>query len=354
MRIVRPCGFGPNDEQKILAATPNGHSAYEPHATRSGSVTVHHPSRKFAGIAFDASVQFYLGVQRSLTRTLMIESAYVRTRGVKYRLSRPFNQPDRVRDVRRNPDLGEGTYLCSCQNTSYHSWQTSLRQQYARNLTFSLHYTWGKALSINGGDTGADFSGDTFNGVQDFFDVRSNRGPSSGDITHRLAASWVYELPAFANWNSRAARHVLGGWQVSGIINARTGLPVYISQNGLISRPDYAGGDPINPNHDRDGVYLNTRAFALVPLGRGGNPIRPGNLGNGAIRGPGRWVLDVALGKTFRFNERLGLQVRAETFNTLNNTPYSGFPASINARTFRVFETFYAAPEMQLNARLSW
>jgi len=36
-----------------------------------------------------------------------------------------------------------------------------------RNLTGGLHYTWGKALSYSGGDTGSGFSGDTISTIQD-------------------------------------------------------------------------------------------------------------------------------------------------------------------------------------------
>src|SRR6266540_3959207 len=153
------------------------------------------------------SMNVYLGVQQSLTSSMVIESAFVGNRGVKFRLYRTFNLPDRVTDQRPNPDQGQGNYLCSCQNTVYTSWQTSLRKRYSKKLTFDAHYTWAKALSYSGGDTGAGFSGDTFGAIQEFFDVRSNRGPSAGDVSHRFVADWVYDLPAFSNWSSAIARH---------------------------------------------------------------------------------------------------------------------------------------------------
>ncbi len=300
------------------------------------------------------SIQFYLGAQRILTSNLMVESAFVGTRGIKFRLTRAFNWPDRVTDIRPNPLLGEGSYICACQDTIYTSWQTSLRKRYSQSLSFAGHYTWGKALSVTGGDTGANFSGDTSNSIQNFFDIRSNRGPSAGDITHRFVGDWVYELPKLANLSNALARQALGGWQVSGILSAQTGEPANVSQSGLETRADYVGGNPINPNRDRDGIYLNTAAFRMVPLGRGGNPIRPGNLGNGAIRRTGRWTLDLSLGKNFRVSEKIGLQVRADLFNAPNHTGYSTFTGSINSANFGRFTGFYAAREMQLNARLSW
>jgi hypothetical protein len=245
-------------------------------------------------------------------------------------------------------------YYCSCQNTVYTSWQTSIRKRYSKNLTFSGHYTWGKSLSYTGGDSGADFSGDTINSIQDFFNPRASRGPSTGDITHIFTGDWVYQLPAPGIFHNTIARQVLGGWEISGIFTARTGMPVYISQSGLYSRPDYIGGNPINPNYADTGVYLNLAAFAKVPLGAGGNPIRPGSLGNGAIRGTGLWNLDSALAKNFRVRERMSLQVRADLFNTFNHTGYSDFTTSINSANFGKFTAFYPARQMQLNARLQF
>jgi hypothetical protein len=309
------------------------------------------------GYAFDPNIQapytinMYFGIQRSLSSTTMIESAFVGNKGNKFRLARMFNWPDRVTDVRPNPNLGQGVYYCSCQNTVYTSWQTSVRKRFNKGLSMGVNYTWGKGLSYTGGDSGADFSGDTFNSIQEFFNPRASRGPSSGDTTHTFNSHWVYFLPSPG---SSFGRHVFGGWEVSGIFQARSGQPVYIAQTGLYSRPDYISGNTINPNFSDTGVYLNTAAFARVPLGAGGNPIRPGNLGNGAIRGTGYWNLDSSLAKNFKIMEHASLQVRADLFNILNHTGYASFTSSINSANFGKFTSFYPSRQMQLNARLQW
>ncbi len=312
------------------------------------------------GYAFDPKIQnpytinLYFGIQRSLSSTLMIESAFVGNKGNKFRLARMFNWPDRVTDVRPNPNLGQGVYYCSCQNTVYTSWQNSLRKRFTKGLSAGVNYTWGKGLSYTGGDSGADFSGDTFNSIQEFNNPRASRGPSSGDTTHTFNSHWVYYLPSPAILGSGFGRHVFGGWELSGVFQARSGQPVYIAQNGLYSRPDYIGGEAINSNFADTGVYLNPAAFARVPLGAGGNPIRPGSLGNGAIRGTGYWNLDTSVAKNFKIMERASLQVRADMFNIFNHTGYAGFTSSINSANFGKFTSFYPSRQMQLNARLQW
>jgi len=116
-------------------------------------------------------------------------------------------------------------------------------------------------------------------------------GPNTGDITHYFIGEWTYQVPGLPGVNNRAARLILGGWQVSGILLARTGIPVQLSQTGTglnVSRPDYIGGQPILDDYTKSLKYLNPAAFALVPI----NPVsritvRPGNVGNNDFREPG-------------------------------------------------------------------
>jgi hypothetical protein len=302
------------------------------------------------------SMNFYLGTQRELSNSLMIESAFVGTRGVKFRLDREFNEVDRVTGLRPNPNLGTGIYLDSSQNTSFWSWQNSLRKRFSHGLTANANYTWGKALGISGGDTGATFSGDASFTVQNFFDARSNRGPSAGDVRHNFVGDFIYELPKLSHIH-RVLRTVAGGWQVSGILTARTGTPLLITQSCAISacRPDYAGGDVINPTYNQTLQYLNKAAFAKVPVGAAsGATLRPGNLGNGAVRLPGLWNVDSSISKVFVLTEGVRLNLRADMFNFFNHTNFSAVTTDINSSNFGRFTATSGSRIIQLNARISF
>lgn len=87
------------------------------------------------------AMNYSLEIQRALTSTLVLETAYVGSRGVKFNLSRTFNPVDRVTGIRPNPGDIQGTYLDNSQQTNFNSWQTSLKQRFSRNLAFNLHYT---------------------------------------------------------------------------------------------------------------------------------------------------------------------------------------------------------------------
>jgi len=71
-------------------------------------------------------------------------------------------------------------------------------------------------------------------------------------------------------------------------------------------------------------TWFNTACFAAVPQG----VVRPGNTGRYTVRGPGFFNLDASLMKNFNISKegRFKLQVRAETFNTLNWVNRSGSP----------------------------
>lgn len=302
------------------------------------------------------SVNLYFGVQRALTNSVVLESAFVGNRGIKFIMQRTFNQPDRVTGERPNPNVNQGYYVDNSQTTMYTSWQTSIRKRYSRSLSGAAHYTWGKGLSTAGGDIGAYYQGDQGERTQDFFNPRADRGPSSGDITHYFGADFVYDVPTVA-----AARRLLGavvnGWQVSGIALAASGEPLIITQASSLahSRPDYIGGQAVLGNWRQTLQYLDQGVFRRVPLvPASGATIRPGNIGQGAIRGPGNVRLDLSLGKNFSMNERFRFQLRADAFNAMNRTNFVGLTTAVDNPRFGKFTSTRGARVIQLSARLNF
>jgi hypothetical protein len=299
----------------------------------------------------------YIGLQHALTSSLVLETAYVGNRGVKFPVNRTYNQPNRVTGVRPNPALLQGYYLDNSQVSDYHSWQSSLSMRFSHNLTFAVRYTWSKQLANDSGDIGAYYQNDGNVRAQDFFDLRREWGPADGDTRHNFSTDWVYALPTLKSMHSAILRQAFGGWQTSGIIAAATGNPLLISEGNIdnTSRPDYVGGDPVNSNYRQTLQYLNRAAFSLVPIGSAsGLPIRPGNLGHGAVFGPGYWNVDLSLGKNFRITEKAQFQIRMDAFNAFNHTNLSGFSTDATSGSFGRFTNTRGARVAQLNARFSF
>jgi hypothetical protein len=161
--------------------------------------------------------------------------------------------------------------------------------------------------------------------------LRAERGLSEFDARHRFVTSFVYELPwgRGRRWLSAVhpiLDHVLGGWQVTGILTLQSGRPFTvittrdISNTGGANRP-FVVGDPRvkKPTPDR---WFNTDAFSdVLPPG----VFAYGNAGRNILIADGINNLDLGLFKNFRLGEERRLQFRAEFFNVANHANF-GIP----------------------------
>ena len=97
---------------------------------------------------------------------------------------------------------------------NHHSLQVKFQRRFANNFSFLNSYTLGSSK---------DFASDNEAGITNAYDLQYNYGPSDYDVRHTFSSSWVYELP----W----ARNALyGGWELTGILLLRTGLPLTVTQ----------------------------------------------------------------------------------------------------------------------------
>jgi len=301
-------------------------------------------------------MQYTLDVQRQITSSTVFETSAVGTRGVKFPMFRTVNAVNRTTGLRPNPNLGQPYYVDNSQSVTYYGWQNSLRKRFAQSFSFDVNYTWSKALSNGGGDTGAYYDGENGSRNQEFFDLRADRGPTASDITHYFSADFVYQLPAFTGRRA-LVRNLLGSWQVTGIIGAQTGLTVTITQSSSTAnqRADYVGGQAVLANYQDTLRYLNPASFQRIPVASAsGAPIRPGNFSPGALRAPGMWNVDFSLAKNFSLGEAVRLQIRTDMFNALNHTNLSGLRTSINDPLFGQLLSTQGARVMQFNARLTF
>ena len=195
--------------------------------------------------------------------------------------------------------------------------QVVLTKRLSRGLQFNVNYTWGHAL---------DDSPPIFSASSDDTNVRLDYGTTESDVRHLVSFNYIYQIPAPA----ALPRWLFGGWQLNGLTEMRTGLPINVMcgcdplrVNQFTSRADYRpGGAPPQPDPvivpDRQ---LNIGAFMAPPAGRVGDVAR------GAFRGPAVYNWDFSLFKNFRFLETREVQFRTEMFNIFN-TPQFNLPGS--------------------------
>jgi hypothetical protein len=167
----------------------------------------------------------------------------------------------------------------------------SLQAQYrTKKLQFQAFYT----VAQNYSDDDSERSAGGFD-YMDSFNLGSEYYFSSMDIRHNLTSNVVYSLP----W----------GFEVSGILRNRSGLPIN----------PRAGSDLNRDGNNNDRPFLSA-----------GNPF-PRNY----FRNRGFGTTDVRLMKSFTFNERFRIQFSVESFNLFNrdNVAFGG-TASIYGNGF--------------------
>jgi hypothetical protein len=315
-------------------------------------------------LAAPYTIQSMASVQRAFGRTMAAEVGYIRTDGNDFPLQRQFTQAfDRQTGLRPNPALGApgGYYVDSSQTMLYNGLQTSLRRRFSDRYSWDVNYTLSKSESTQGGDLSVYYI-TSFNAMQDFWNPELDYGPSTNDIRHRFNVSFIYELPGMRGGHG-VLNGLLGGWQISGIAQARSGGALIVTQPSGISnsRPDVAPGVDLvvadwNDSCGASGCnYLNTAGFVRVPVSPVTNAtLRPGTFMPEMVRGPGEFNLHTTLAKGFALGAQTKLQVRAEVFNLLNRKNYNNPQTDMNNADFGRITGAGRARVFQFGARLTF
>ena len=137
--------------------------------------------------------------------------------------------------------------------------------------------------------------------------------------------SYLWQLPGLAG-KQAVVRGIFGGWQLTGLMQAQTGLPLTIvagkdqSQTGLTKDRAVITGSPYGAGACGKTApcvdYINPNSFALPAAGQFGN------VGKASLRFPGLVNFDMGFFKNIPVRERLRLQFRAEFFNIFNRVNF--------------------------------
>jgi hypothetical protein len=332
----------------------------------------------------------------------MVEAAYAGSRGVHLQLPVDFNfdqLPDeylalgpRLLDLVDNPFFGKidvgalsartvqrrqllrpfpqytGNGVTFAKypigQSTYHSLQVRAERRWNSGLSATLAYTACKLL------TNAD-AGETFNGpwgsYQNFNRFDLEKSLSSVDVPQRFVASIVYQLPFgrsrhWGNGWNRALDAVLGGWQVSGIGSYNSGFPIAVSSPAVsqsvgagTQRPNSTGRSAAlesnRPTSARLAQWFDISAFVQPAQYTFGNVGRL--LPDVRMDGIGNW--DRAVGKTFRFTERVNAQLRGEFFNASNSPRFSGPATVLNSAAFGTVSSQANSPrQLQVGLRIGF
>lgn len=186
------------------------------------------------------------------------------------------------------------------------------------------------------------------------------RGESpTADFRHHFAVGGSYQLPfgtgkLFSLDGSRLANEIVGGWVINGIYQFQTGLPI-----------DFKGDIPLQPGATIHDIKSNTTdssptvpALSTGVFVTGSKKCKPSTtqscdgsayfngqyayhyrtlpLTMGWVREDGFNNLDASMLKNFRLTKdgRIHLQIRFETFNTLNHPSFGPPVLKAKSKTF--------------------
>jgi hypothetical protein len=234
---------------------------------------------------------------------------------IEGQLLRPY--PEYCSVTEAQPAVGSSTYN-ALEVTYTHRWHSG--------LDLNVSYTYSKFLDDVQGNSGWAFPG-SGSSVRNSYDLAAERSVDVTDIPHSLVVSYNYELPFGkgkpygGDW-SRPVNAVLGGWQWSGILTAKAGLPLSISPAdnntgaaGFNQRPNIVAGVSPVPENQSINNWINPAAFSQPDAFTFGDA--PRFLSN--LRGPKYFDWDMGIQKSWRFSDSKRFQFRFEMFNALNH-----------------------------------
>jgi hypothetical protein len=215
----------------------------------------------------------------------------------------------------------------SLGTSPYQSLQVGLEKNFSHGFQARSNFTWSKVMDLSGTGNLA-----VQGGLPNPFNIRYNRGISDLNVPLVSTTYFVYTVPSLGGW-SAIGRNILGGWELSAIVNAYSGSPFGIcgcgnGQNASGSlqygdRADVVSG--VSPNVHQGNQqhwlnhYINPGAFMTNAPGTFGDS------GKNIFISPTVNSTDAALMKNWTVRERYGIQFRWEMFNAFNH-PSFGIP----------------------------
>ena len=296
-----------------------------------------------------------------------------------------------------NPATGVVDYFTNSGYYNYNSLQIELRRRFSQGLYFQANYTFSKNLTNAIGSANSPNSGQSQ--FEPFLDINNRQLDNQrADIDQRHVFNFngIFQLPfgqgrAFLNQGGIVDK-IFGGWEVSGIVNWTSGIPItFIDNRGTYNRTARSVRQTATSNlsaqelQDLVGIFeANGNIYFLNPsiiapagtLGAGSatsgfgqtpfegqvffnnQPGQTGNIGRTLINGPTYFNVNAGLLKIIRFTESIRVQFRAEAFNVLNNVNLTLGNAAqyqnINSTTFGQISSASSPRIFQFGARFEF
>ncbi len=281
--------------------------------------------------------QWGIQVQTELPAHFILDTGYICSHGY-HQFTRTFiNVINPATGQRPFPGFGIIDSKDANNNSSFNGWQTSLQRQFHAGWLLSANYMWSHSIndgSVGGGE--ADYP-------QNVACRSCERASSDQDVRHSFSMDTVWQLPIgkgrpYLN-RGGVANLLIGGWSLSAIGTARSGLPVTVTlaravtavpdgNNFSPQRPNAVGNVSVIPAVQTVSAWINSAAFSAPANGTFGNA------GRNLVRGPSLWQADLGLTKAFPINDRFSFELRAEALNVFNRAQFGNPSGNLTGGSF--------------------
>jgi hypothetical protein len=263
-------------------------------------------------------------VQETFARTYVVELVYNGTKGTDLDVLQLPNRalpgsPLTAQQRLMIPYASEFVYDNSLGNSSYNAAQVRLTRRFARGASFTLLYTYSKAMDDSS----------TLGGGPVYIpnDINAERALSPTDQRHNLRVNYNFRSP-IGNTRTGTVATLLRGWTIGGVLTASSGTPFTALVTGDPSGTGYTG----NSRAEATGLpvsngagFFNLAAFTVPATGTFGNA------GRDTIPGIPYFSLNASLFRSFRIDDKRRIEFRIDSINPLNHPYITGINTTVNS-----------------------
>lgn len=240
-------------------------------------------------------------------------------------------------------------------DSTYHGGAVEVLHRFSQGLLLRANYTYSKTMDNSTNDLNT--SAVNPRRPENSYNLRNEWARSALDVTHKVALTWLYDLPN-PNWRNRFARGAGWGWEWTGSYLFQSGQPITV-QSGVDSNGNLdAAGDRAIFNPQGTGLT----GSAVTPVCRDATTgatftgsgcvtssaavINPGlvvgyvattpnarfvqagagaltNLGRDTVNSPYFNIWNMSIMKNNHLTERCGLQLRVDAYDVFNHRNFT-------------------------------
>lgn len=278
---------------------------------------------------------------------------------------------------RQHPAFGDFSQFQWDGMGYYQAFELNIIRRLTKGLQVQGAYTYSKNEDLESNTFGGSVTLNGDFGFANPYDLAAERALSSNDLRHQLTANVIYNIPSGSLQG--AAKQIVGGWQVGGLLTAHSGFPFTV-QNGIQQsqsgenndddRPNLAPGASKNPTSGTTAgcqgvaagqklgtptLYFDPCAFQIQLAGT------VGNLGRNTIIGPAFIDVDPVITKTVAIGEHANIEFRTEIFNAFNHPNFGNFnrtlyvsPTQRNGSAGQFTNTLNPSRQIQFGLKLTF